>query len=275
MTVTQYFWLLLSVTAPLAAFAREYCNCQYDVPLDWEPDCRAYGQLGDGNLIPWYRANQTCLDDLKIKIAAMSRVEMFSICPFANSTNANIQLLMNAIRFNPSPATRAVQAYYPQFWVESNVTAGDYELADVVYDTRNSATPPCDESPSLCWGVITDYFTVTPEATATICKELHDRQVFNMDLEQSTTRIRLCSDAPDTPASCEPLQSQVAEIKVANAGKACSAFGLGPASSASKLPQCVSGQVARSTSTTTSGAMTARLLHVGAALTTVLLPVLL
>lgn len=255
----RFFWLLLTTatTFPFASSSQEeFCNCQYDLPLDGEPDCRVYGQLGDGNLIPWQRASQTCLDDLKIKIAAMDIDTLWSICPFSNHTNANLQLLMNEIRFNPSPASRAIQSFYPEFWVESNVTAGTYDFVNVIYDNRNSPVL-CTQSEALCWGTVRDYFTLTPEATSTACKELHDRQKFDMDLEQSTVRIRLCFDGPTgTPASCEPLQSQVTEIKAANPASGCSAFGLGPASYASKLPQCESGQVAKSTPTSEAAAMT-------------------
>lgn len=255
-TLSRFFWLLVAAAAPFAAFADVYCNCQYDVPLSWEPDCRSYGQLGDGKLIPWHLANETCLDDMKLNVTSYSRDELFSICPFDNFTNANIQLLINAIRYNPSPATMAVQAAFPQFWTKPNGTEGVYELDVIVYDTRKSPTPPCSQSPNLCWGVITDYFTVTSTATDTACKQLHFHQVFDMKLEQSTAREKLCLNGTNAPASCEPLKSQVADIKAANPSKNCSVFGFGSAAFASSLPTCEAGHVQGSATTSSSGAAT-------------------
>jgi hypothetical protein len=210
-----------------------YCNCQYNIPYEDEAECRSYGQLGDGELIPWYRANQTCLDEYQIKNAAIDQETLLAICPYENSTDVDIQLLMNEIRYNPSPATRAIQASYSNFWTESNVTAGSYELVNVVSDGRNN--PNCIESATLCWGIIREYFTSNVEATDTACKELHARNRFEMDLEQSTIRIRLCQEVDDGTTDlssslllCEPLVTQIKEVKAMNPSKACSAFGLGP-----------------------------------------------
>ena len=47
-------------------------------------------------------------------------------------------------------------------------------------------------------------------------------------------RIRLCSDGPEEV--CEPLSTQVQDVKAANPDKFCSAFGLGPGSKT--LPDC-------------------------------------
>ena len=47
-------------------------------------------------------------------------------------------------------------------------------------------------------------------------------------------RIRLCSDGPEEV--CEPLSTQVQDVKAANPDRFCSAFGLGPGSKT--LPDC-------------------------------------
>ena len=206
-----------------------YCSCQYNVPTEAEADCRSYGQLGDDVLIPWHRANLTCLDEYKIKVAAIDRDVLFAMCPYENTTDVDLQLLLNEIRNNPSPATRAIQASYPEFWIASNTTLGSYELVDVINDGRNN--PNCIESETLCYNTIREYFTVNPSTLATICKDLHSRNRFDMDLEQSTIQMRLCQEvdtASDISQSCEPLVTQVREIKNKNPSKSCAAFGLGP-----------------------------------------------
>jgi hypothetical protein len=232
----------------------QYCNCQYNVPFEKEADCRSYGQLGDDVLIPWYRANQTCLDEYQIKIVAFDREILYEICPFENSTNVNIQLLLNEIRYNPSPATRAIQESYPIFWTESNTTKGLYELVDIIYDTRNN--PDCTVSETLCWNSIREYFTINVDELGKSCKELHARNRFDMDLEQSTIRIRLCQEVDTTSSTelalCEPLVSQINEIKGMNPSKACSAFGLGPGTQEVPTTNCSNTIVANTESTSSS-----------------------
>jgi hypothetical protein len=225
-----------TATTTTTGTSQDYCNCQYNVPYEAEADCRSYGQLGDSVLIPWYRSNQTCLDEYQIKVVSMDRETLFDICPYENSTNVDIQLFLNAIRYNPSPATRAIQAFYPMFWIESNTTAGSYMLVDVISDNRNN--PNCLQSQTLCYNTIREYFTINPTELGKVCQEFHARNRLEMDLEQSTIRIRLCQEGDTTTSTsdgvsvCEPLVSQIRDIKTKNPSKACSAFGLGPGTQA-------------------------------------------
>lgn len=233
------FWIVVCYTLLFqAASASSYCSCRYNVPFEAEADCRSYGQLGDDVLIPWHRANQTCLDTYNIKINAIDSDVLFEICPFENATNVDIQLLLNEIRYNPSPATRAIQASFPTFWTESNTSLGSYELVDVIYDGRNN--PNCIISETLCYNTIREYFTTRPNELGTACMEFHARHRFDLDLEQSTVRVRLCqevdSSSSDIP-NCEPLVSQIIAIKSTNPSKACSAFGLGPGTQ-QEFPTC-------------------------------------
>jgi hypothetical protein len=184
-----------------------------------------YGHLGDGELIPWNRANQTCLEEFNIKVSSIDADRMFAMCPYPNSTDASLQLLFAEFRGNPGPAIKAIQAYYPQFWVESSTTPGTYVLVDTINDQQNNPIE-CESSENLCWGAIKEYFSANPEAIDTACREFHDRYAFERELEQSTIRIRLCQEAGST--ACEPLASQVIEIQELKPNKACSAYGLGP-----------------------------------------------
>lgn len=254
--MSYVFASTLEVAQNVTTTTPTYCSCRYNVPFEAEADCRSYGQLGDDVLIPWYRANQTCLDEYQIKIVAMDRDILLSICPYENATDVDVQLLLNEIRYNPSPATRAIQASYPTFWVESNTTLGSYELVDVIYDGRNN--PNCGVSETLCYNTIREYFTLYPSELGTACQEFHARNRFDMDLEQSTVRIRLCQevDAGDVAPSCAPLVTQIREIKTQHPSTACSAFGLGPGTQ--ELPtksnsNCGAGTNATSAPSTSSG----------------------
>jgi hypothetical protein len=241
-TTMRYFVTTVDATENVTTHpSTMYCSCQYNVPFEDEADCRSYGQLGDDVLIPWYRANQTCLDEYQIKSVAIDRDVLLEICPYENATDADVQLILNEIRFNPSPATRAIQASYPLFWIESNTTIGSYELVSVINDGRNN--PNCELSETLCYNTIREYFTLFPNELGTACQEFHARNRYDTDLEQSTIRIRLCQEvgAASTTSSntdgsvvnvvapsCEPLITQIIETKSQNPSKACSAFGLGP-----------------------------------------------
>jgi hypothetical protein len=65
--ISLHIWLLRAVAVAQDEDDAEklHWNGQYNVPLDWERDCRMYGQLGNGNLIPWHRVSQECLDNFK------------------------------------------------------------------------------------------------------------------------------------------------------------------------------------------------------------------
>jgi hypothetical protein len=235
------FLVWLTVVGVVADESGDYCNCQYTVPAALEPNCRVYGQLGDAQLIPWYRANQSCLDEWDIKVSSLDSDALWKMCPYANVTNSSIQLLVNELKFNPSPATKAIQAYYDQFWVESTTVPGSYVFLDTISDSRNNVID-CTLSESSCWNTIKEYFTNNPSAVGQACQEFHARQRFNLELEQSTVRIRLCNEkGSSTSGLCEPLQAQVAQYQSANPTKQCSAFGLGPANNGTGLPVCDAG----------------------------------
>jgi len=65
-------------------------------------------------------------------------------------------------------------------------------------------------------------------------RTLWARQRSSREKEQALVHIRLCSDGPEDV--CEPLSTQVQDVKAANPDKYCSAFGLGPGSKT--LPDC-------------------------------------
>jgi hypothetical protein len=223
---------------PRISAQEKFCNCTFAIHPDQETyPCRVFGQLGDGELIPWYRANQTCLDDLTVRNATIDADRMFEMCPYPNSTNASVELIFAEIRTKlenaesdsgtNKTAIKAIQARYPQFWVENSTSPGSYVLADTIYDSRNSPVQ-CSTGINLCWGVIKDYFTANLEETGTLCRDFHFWYVYEQVLEQSTARRFLCEDSGVNVTSCEQLASQVVEIKESKPGIECDAYGNGP-----------------------------------------------
>ena len=59
--------------------AESPCQCTFTSADD--PTCVAYGQLGDGVLIPWSIASQECLDLFKIKDEAIDPESLANMFP--------------------------------------------------------------------------------------------------------------------------------------------------------------------------------------------------
>ena len=74
---------LVLASAPLVSALSEQIEtpCQCSFTSADPPGCVAYGQLGDGNLIPWAVASQECLDLYKIKDEAIDSDLLGSIFP--------------------------------------------------------------------------------------------------------------------------------------------------------------------------------------------------
>ena len=66
----------------VGALSQQVIPCQCSFSSADPPDCVAYGQLGDGNLIPWSIASQECLDLYKIKDEAIDPGMLESIFVF-------------------------------------------------------------------------------------------------------------------------------------------------------------------------------------------------
>lgn len=75
---------LLRVQAQRAAgttASGDPCPCIFTVAPEEEVGCAVYGQMGDDVLIPWSRANQTCLDVFNIKDRAIDTDVLLDMCP--------------------------------------------------------------------------------------------------------------------------------------------------------------------------------------------------
>lgn len=204
----------------LPAAAENLCPCKFD--NDDPPDCRVYGQLGDGKLIPWHRASQQCLDAHSIRISAVPPSTLDGMC---DPPNANA--FVNYLKFESTSAANSIKQSYPQFW------DGD---ANPITLVPNINGVDCKKDASGCWNQIKSYFKSNPSEIEKNCQTFYNSAKKDKELEQSTVRIAICNDEVATADACGDLQSQVEQTKGENPNKACSAFGLGPVSGGSEKP---------------------------------------
>ena len=211
--------VLLSLFSLAAPHGENFCPCEFISPED--PDCRVYGQLGDGHLIAWYKADQACLDEFQIKDRAVDLDVLERMCPNLNGTDGNVDAYVNYIRFTEGVVGDAMRAYLPQFFDPEDGLVSNYTTdAGVFLD--------CEANPSFCWNEIKFIVSTQPQILTEACSDLWVRQINSLNLEQSVLRVRLCQEDNATEA-CEPLFSQVKAGQAANPDSFCSAFGLGPA----------------------------------------------
>lgn len=213
----------------------ELCPCKFD-GKDADT-CRVYGQLGDGELIAWYKASQDCLDAHKIKISAIPPFQLESMC---NPPNANA--FVNYLKFESSAAATSIKQGYGDFW------DGDANPVTLV-DSINGVD--CKASANDCWNEIKAYFTANPDEVEDNCQTFYNAAAKDLEAEQSVVRIAICNNEVNAATACGNLQTQVQDLQAANTDKACSAFGLGPGSK--QLPVCDGDPASSPSPTSTSG----------------------
>ena len=185
--------------------------------------CTVCGQLGDGVLIPWYKASQECLDVFNIKDQAIDPELLAQMFPNSDGSGGNAGAFVNWLRFTNNQVTDSLKASFPTYFVD---VGGTMTFRD---DLACSST-------SACWTAFRCYLedAGAPEMAAA-GQALWARQASSREKEQALVHIRLCSDGPEE--ACEPLSTQVQDIRAENPDEYCSAFGLGPGSSKT-LPDC-------------------------------------
>jgi hypothetical protein len=196
-------------------------------------DCRVYGQIGDRNLIPWYRASQECLDEFQIKDEAIDPDTLSTIFPDSDGVGGSVNGFVNYLKFNSGgTVVDGIKASFSIFFAENEndiITLRDkFEFDGTSYD--------CSACESSCYDAMKKYFSEEPGSSemVEVGKTLYLAAATSREKEQSFVRIRLCNET--ATSSCEPLASQVTSIRVNNSEKACSAYGLGPAGVA--IPGC-------------------------------------
>jgi hypothetical protein len=257
----QCLYSIIAMLVALAAHAaveeqqeeeENVCNCQYIIPNDWEPNCRVFGHTANNNddtqeLVAFERANETCLEQLGLATGAdrntdgpssspltFSNEEMWTMCPLANGTNSNIQLVINEIQTDDenSTAVTEIRRQLPDFFQLSS-PANDpalgigttFQLKDMIYDARTSPVN-CQQAPRNCWSAIREVIDVNETLRAMVCTIFHHEQQMDNAVLQWQARVKLCEGAVVTTedTACEPLATRIADLKSAGNGKECSSL---------------------------------------------------
>ena len=230
------FALLLG-DIPNKASAEAPCQCTFTSV--YPADCVVYGQLGDGNLIPWAVASQGCLDTFKIKDEAIGPKTLSNIFPNADGTGGSVSGFVNYMRFNDGSVASSIKAGFPQFYAESDVSPGKMDLLDEIMVDGTTTSCSSGGGESYCYNAMKSYFGTEPGASemAGVGEQLYNVAAVSREKEQSLVRIRLCQDG--ATAECGALSDQVQETMASNSDKFCSAYGLGPAGY--DYPKCGGG----------------------------------
>ena len=235
--------VLLVASAPLVSALSEQVEtpCQCSFTSADPPGCVAYGQLGDGNLIPWAVASQECLDLYKIKDEAIDSDLLESIFPNPDGSNGSTSGFVNFLRFEDGSVASSIKAGFPRFYEESDTMAGKMEVKDAIVVDGETITCSSDMggSQSDCFNAMKIYFASEPGASemAGVGQQLYNAAAASREKEQSAVRIRLCMEggAPECGATSEMVLQKMEE----NKDKFCSAFGLGP--EPYDYPRCFGG----------------------------------
>jgi len=207
---TPPMFLLLALvlaSAPLSALSEQVetpCQCSF-TSAD-PPGCVAYGQLGDGNLIPWAVASQECLDLYKIKDEAIDSDLLESIFPNPDGSDGSTSGFVNFLRFEDGSVASSIKAGFPRFYEESNTMAGKMEVKDAIVVDGETITCSSDMggSQSDCFNAMKVYFASEPGASdmAGVGQQLYNAAAVSREKEQSAVRIRLCMEggAPECGA---------------------------------------------------------------------------
>ncbi len=90
----------------------------------------------------------------------------------------------------------------------------------------------CSDDPTDCWNALKAYFEIGAPGHAEmeqVCQTLENQNRVNLQLEQSTVRIRLCEELQNqvSAAECTEVEAMIQEMGAANPDLACSAYGFG------------------------------------------------
>lgn len=105
--------------------------------------------------------------------------------------------------------------------------------------TIDGTTYNCEETPMNCWNGMRPYFETTGASEmAQVCQTLENQNRVNLQLEQSTLRIRLCDElrGGNTATECTELEAMVQEMGEMYPDLACSAYGFGTGNAT--IPGC-------------------------------------
>lgn len=183
------------------------------------------------DLTPFYRASQKCLDAYSVKEVTVTKglSTFYAMCPFPNATDANVQLIMNELRDEQTPAGEAAKKLLPQFFDDS----GALKEGNIL-DTRGS---PCTTT-RLCYDIVRTFLVNNAAERGAVCQLFHGFHANDLELEQIKVRNQICNDEEQQPA-CEPLAAQIKDLQSSNPGQSCAAFAQSPTIAIVPGPSCL------------------------------------
>jgi hypothetical protein len=221
MTSYQTVALVFCLCAFAVAQVQSFCPCVYDTHPDGEPGCRVYGEFA-GDVIPWYRANETCADALNLTIRPFGHTALWSACPYTNGTGHNVDALVNYVRTNTEPFVMETRLRFPQFFVDDGNNGT--KLVDEIV-TEQGTFLDCVNRTSFCWSQIKIYFQTQPLQMNPICEDLHYRQKITLSNEQLTVRKLLCENTKAIEG-CELSQEQIMHEGKLHGDESCEAYSI-------------------------------------------------
>lgn len=211
-------WLASQTTAQI-------CSCNLDILPELEEGCRIYGVVG-GSLIPWHRANATCLRAYNISYRQLEYEAMVQMCPYRNGTGGEATGYQNLLRMD-TPLANQLKSRYDMFFEPSADSNTSYVLKPSII-TRTGGNMTCVPSDRLCWPEVLVFFGDDPYGKILMeggCRTVH--QVFIADIRREQVAIRRIACEEEGVDICEPLTSQVREVASNNTCSSLNSFAQG------------------------------------------------
>ena len=228
LSVFPFVLLLAALTSTNAA-----CPCLYTD--DDAEDCLVYGTI-DGELVPWMRASQECLDIYDINIRPP---DPSSICATSNGFVDSLRsgrLSSNALKLG-----LGISQIDGGFWAE-----GETNNLPVIKDniTINGITTVCTPQVAQlnCYTAMKPYFENDADGQqemADACETLDTQRRKSLEFEQSTLRLRLCiekNQGSTIRQVCDEIWQEVSQKIEENPAKGCEFISVGPGTIS--LPEC-------------------------------------
>lgn len=221
-------WLLLATFGVSFTLACDQC---FFTSEDAE-DCRVYGNI-DGVLVAWTRASKQCLDSYNLKVTG---VDPFS----AGCDPESVNTFVNAVRLGTIPNSVLAGLGVANGGFFEPGAGGSYVLKSTI--TVDRQTISCEGSSSDCYTAMRSYFAdgaPGQQERNDVCSTILTRVANDREVEQATSRIRICQDIMDglvPSVSCGNLVDEVQTAMDQAPDKLCSGFGFG--SGTSVAPGC-------------------------------------
>jgi hypothetical protein len=215
-------WVLLIFLNALFLVNGASCDACYFDGND-EEDCKDYGKI-DNEFVGWHLGSQDCMGEYKIKITS---ADPGIICASASSFVSDLRLGT----LSTSTARLGLGVAEGGFFTQDATNNNAVVIKDSI--TIDGVNYDCETSERDCYNAMTPFFESDPNGQKEmkdVCDTLVAQNRVDRQLEQSTLRIRLCSESREgttIPSDCDPLWTQVASKMEEYPDKDCSGFGFG------------------------------------------------